>query len=102
VLFNFVQRKEIISMINKKKILLFRLLARLRQIANDNEKIGNEERTLARLNFIIIKKMKKIFSKILVWFGLVHVHEQYQLFVRISKIHLNLLSMLLIHRLVLH
>jgi hypothetical protein len=29
---------------------LFRLLTHLRQIANNNEKIGNEERTLARLN----------------------------------------------------
>ena len=26
---------------------LFRLLARLRQIANDSEKVGDEERTLA-------------------------------------------------------
>lgn len=34
-------------MIKKKN--LFRLLAHLKQIANDNEKIGNEERTLARL-----------------------------------------------------
>jgi len=35
----------------KNKIGLFRLLTRLRQIANENEKIGDEERTLARFEF---------------------------------------------------
>jgi hypothetical protein len=49
---------------------MFRLLARLRQIANDNEKVGDEERTLARLNLVLLSKKKRNFSNFsLIWLG---------------------------------
>lgn len=49
---------------------LFRLLAHLRQIANDNEKIGNEERTLTRFDFNLFKIYKKISKNFsLIWLG---------------------------------
>ncbi len=51
-------------------LYMFRLLARLRQIANDNEKVGDEERTLARLNLVLLSKRKWNFSNFsLIWLG---------------------------------
>jgi hypothetical protein len=48
---------------------LFRLLTHLRQIANNNEKIGNEERTLARLNWILLKNKFNFKNFSLIWLG---------------------------------
>lgn len=44
-------------------------MARLRHIANDNEKIGDEERTLARLVLILLRKESEFFLFSLIWLG---------------------------------